>query len=72
MAARLGWDAGVGGDDAGEVEGVDSSKPKSLVGSLIAACAAEGVDSIGEGELFAGEAGDEATATNIAAGFEAS
>ena len=72
LAAGLGRDAGVGGDDAGEVEGIDSGEAERFAGIRIAACAAEGVDGVGESELFAGEASDEAAAADFAASFKAS
>ena len=74
VSERPGW-AGTrasGGDDAGEVEGIDGGEAEGFAGVRISARAAEGVDGVGEGELLAGEAGHEASAADIAAGFEAS
>ncbi len=62
-------DAVAGYDDAGEVGGVGGGYGDGC-GALAVASGAERVDGLGEGELFATEAGDEAAAADLAAGFE--
>jgi hypothetical protein len=63
-------DAFARNDDTGEVHGVGSGYGDDLFRELMAGVA-KGLGGFGEGELFAGEAGDEAAATDLAAGFEA-
>ncbi len=65
-----GGDAVAGDDDAGEVHGVGGGDLDDGVVGLLG-LSAEGFDGFGEGELLAGEAGDEAAAADLAAGFEA-
>jgi len=69
FAAGDGGDAVAGEDDADEVERVGGGYGDE-VGGFAGAGRAERLDCFGEGELLAAEAGDEATATNFAAGFE--
>ena len=64
-----GGDAVAGDDDAGEVDGVGCGYGDDG-GAVAVASGAEGVDGFGEGVLFAAEAGEEAAATDFAAGFE--
>src|SRR5258708_6677682 len=69
LFAGNGGDAVAGDDDAGEIGGVGGGYGDGC-GALAVASGAEGVDSLGEGELLAAEAGDEAAAADLAAGFE--
>jgi hypothetical protein len=66
-----GGDAGAGGDRAREVEGVDGADADELALLLHAADLAEGLHGFGPGVLLAVEAGDEAAASDAAAGFHA-
>ena len=70
LFAGDGGDAVAGDDDAGEVHGVGGGDGDDG-GAVAGAGGAEGFDGFGEGVLFAAEAGDEAAAANLAAGFEA-
>ena len=63
------WDAVAGDDDAGEVHGIGSGH-RDDGGAFAGAGGAEGVDGFGESVLFAAEAGEEAPAADLAAGFE--
>ena len=70
LFAGDGGDAVAGYDNAGEVHGVgggDGDGDEAIAGTG----GAKGFDGFGEGVLFAAEAGEEAAATNLAAGFEA-
>ena len=58
-----------GDDDSGKVDGVGCGDGDGG-GAVAGAGGAEGVDGLGKGELFAAEAGDEAAAADLAAGFE--
>jgi hypothetical protein len=62
-------DAVAGDDDAGEVHGIGSGY-RDEGGAVAGAGGAEGFDGFGESVLFAAEAGEEAAATDFAAGFE--
>ncbi len=70
LFAGDGGDAVAGDDDAGEVDGVGGGYGDDG-GAVAAAGGAEGFDGFGEGVLLAAEAGDEAAAADLAAGFEA-
>ena len=70
LFAGDGGDAVAGDDDAGEVDGVGGGYGDDG-GAVAVTGGAEGVDGFGEGVLFAAEAGDEAAAADLAAGFEA-
>ena len=69
LLAGDGGDAVAGDDDSGEVHGVGGGDGDDG-GAVAGAGGAEGFDGLGEGVLFAAEAGDEAAAANLAAGFE--
>ena len=69
LFARSGGDAIAGDYDSGEVEGIcggygDDGRAVAVAGG------AEGVNCLRESELFAAEAGDEASATNLTTGFQ--
>ena len=70
LFAGDGWDAVAGDDDADEVDWVGGGKGDDG-GTVAGAGGAEGFDSFEEGVLLAAEAGEEAAATDFAAGFEA-
>src|SRR5204862_6368408 len=59
-----------GGEDAEEVQGVGSRDGEQGAVLGLAAELAQLADGLGEGELLAGEAFDEAAAADLAAGFE--
>ena len=66
------WDGGdavAGDDDAGEVHGIGSGY-RDDGGAVAGASGAEGLDGFGQSVLFAAEAGEEAPAADLAAGFE--
>jgi hypothetical protein len=69
LFARDGGDTVARDDDAGEVHGVGGGDGDDG-GAVAGAGGTEGFDGLGEGILFAAEAGDEATAADLAAGFE--
>jgi hypothetical protein len=69
-AARDSGDALAGKDDSNKVERI--GRRDGDEGSAVAATGcAEGFYGVGKGELLAPEAADEATTTNLTAGFEA-
>jgi hypothetical protein len=69
LLARDGGDAVTGDDDAGEVHWV-GGRDWDDGGAFAAASSAEGFHRFGESILFAGEAGDEAAAADLAASLE--
>jgi hypothetical protein len=69
LLARDCGDAVAGDDDAGEVHGIGSGD-RDDGGAVAGAGGAEGFDGFGESVLFAAEAGDEAAAADLAAGFK--
>jgi hypothetical protein len=70
FATGDGRDALAGKNDADEVERVGSGDGDLLSRRLIAG-RVQGCDGFGEGKLLTSEAGDEAAAADLAAGFEA-
>jgi hypothetical protein len=69
LFAGDGGDAVAGDDDAGEVHGI-GGRDGDDGGADASAGGAEGFDGLGESVLFAAEAGEEAAAADLAAGFE--
>ena len=70
MAAGDAGDSFARDDDAGEVHGVGGGDLDLYVRGLVSG-GAEAFDCLGESELFAREAGDEAASAGFATGFEA-
>src|ERR1700687_3958746 len=70
LLARDGWDAVAGDDDACEIDGIGGGYGDDG-GALAVAGGAERLAGRRKGELLAAEAGDEAAAADLAAGFEA-
>lgn len=71
FAAGGGGNAVAGDDDADKVGGVGGGELDELRRGGPWGLCAKGVGGLGEGELLSGDAGDEATTTDLAAGFEA-
>lgn len=69
FASGDGGDSLAGDDDAGEIEGVCGGYGDFVWGAVIAG-GVEGCDGLGQGELLAAEARDEAATADLAAGFE--
>jgi len=69
LLAGDGGNAVAGDDDAGKVHGV-GSRDGDDGGAVAGAGGAEGFDGLGESVLLAAEAGEEAAAADLAAGFE--
>jgi hypothetical protein len=69
LLAGDGGDAVAGDDDAGEVHGIGGGDGNDG-GAVAGASSAQGFDGFGESVLFAAEAGEEAAAADLAAGFE--